>query len=109
MNERREHRRCVLTQMLDVTVMREHDIEASAVDLSEGGVLCTSKSPVEPLSPVYLMLRIPTDGPDYLLKAEGVVMHQRHVGEDWLFGVAFGTLTSRDKEVLRSYLDSVCG
>ena len=108
MTERREHRRCSLTQLLDVTLMRERDIEASAMELSEGGLLCKSSAPVDLLSAVYLMLRIPTAGPDYMLKTEGVVMHQRREGEDWVFGIAFGPLTARDKEALRSYLDTVC-
>jgi len=109
MTERREHRRCSLTQLLDVTLMREHDIEASAIELSEGGLLCKSGAPVDLLSAVYLMLRIPTAGADYMLKTEGVVMHQRREGEDWVFGISFGPLTSADKEALRYYLDTVCG
>lgn len=109
MIERREHRRCSLTQLLDVTLMRERDIPAAAMELSEGGVLCKSDSPVDLLSSVYLMLRIPTSGPDYMLKTEGVVMHQRREGDSWVFGIAFGRLSEADRNALRSYLTEVCG
>ncbi len=109
MIERREHQRCHLTQLLDVTLMREQDVSASAIELSEGGVLCRSDSPVELLSRMYLMLRIPTSGPEYMLKTEGVVMHQRRDGDSWVFGIAFGDLTKADHEALTSYLVEVCG
>jgi len=109
MIERREHRRCSITQLLDVTLMRERDIHAVAIDLSEGGVLCRSSAPVDLLSPVYLMLRIPTEGDDYILKSEGVVMHEKQDGDSWTFGIAFGQLSDADRDVLRSYLARVCG
>ena len=106
--EKREHRRCSITQLLDVTLMKERDIHAAAVDLSEGGVLCRGSSPVDLQSPVYLMLRIPTEGEDYILKTEGVVMHEAKDGDSWTFGVAFGPLSDADKEAVRSYLAGVC-
>jgi len=109
MNERREFRRCTLTQLLDMTLMRERDIGAAAIELSEGGVLCRSDAPVDLLSPVFLMLKVPTLGSDYILKTEGVVMHIRREGESWVFGIAFGTLTETDHQVLHAYLESVCG
>ncbi len=108
MIERREHRRCALTQLLDVTLMRERDIDASAIELGEGGLLCKSRSPVDLLASVYLMLRIPTNGPDYMLKTEGVVMHQRQEDDSWVFGISFGPLTDTDKQVLRAHLAEVC-
>lgn len=104
--ERRKHPRVVLSQLIEMSLMHEHYVQAETVNVSEGGLLCRSNSPVEPLTTVYLMLSIPTEGGDYMLKTEGAVMHLRKEGEAYTFGIAFSALNDKDRETLRGYTAS---
>jgi len=104
--EKRRYSRVVLTQLIEVSLMHEKFVPAETVDISECGILCRSSQPVEPLTPVFLMLRIPTDQGEYQLQTEGIVMHSRKEGDACFFGIAFSSLSERDKEVLRAYTAS---
>jgi hypothetical protein len=90
--------------MIELTYMKERFLQAEAVNISEGGILCRSDAAVEPLTRVYLMLHIPRGGEDYVMKAEGVVMHADKKDDSWLFGIAFDNLTGADREAIRGYL-----
>ena len=104
---RRKTERVVISQLIDMSLMRERDIVARTININEGGILCESELPVEPLSPVYLMVRIPTTGPEYLLRTEGVVVHSRMEGDRCLFGISFSPLLERDRQAVRDYLSLV--
>jgi len=84
--------------------MREKNISAESVNISEGGILCRSDEPVEPLTSVFLMLSIPGETGDYLMKIEGMVMHSAQREGSWLFGVAFNQLSQEDRHAIAEYL-----
>jgi c-di-GMP-binding flagellar brake protein YcgR len=104
--EKRRYSRVVLTQLIEVSLMHEKYIPAETVDISERGMLCRSNEPVEPLTPVFLMLRIPADEGEYKLKTDGIVMHSRKEGDACFFGIAFSSLSEKDKEAIRAYTAS---
>ena len=104
--ERRAHQRCRVSQLIELSYMKERFLQAESVNISEGGILCRSESAVEPLTRVFLMLQIPRGGEDYVMKAEGVVMHTDKQGDSWLFGIAFDNLSDADREAIHVYLTS---
>jgi len=106
MMERRKSKRCSILQFMDVTLLKEEELLVEAVNIGEGGMLCRSKTPIQPLSPVYLMVRLPGVSDDYILKVEGSVMHVKESSEGWVFGVAFGPMTPEDRQALTAFLSS---
>jgi hypothetical protein len=106
--ERRGQKRCTISQLIDMTLMRERDLQAETVNISEGGVLCKSPSWVEPLTPVYMMFKIPSTNGERTIKVEGTVMHTKQVGEECIFGIAFGRMTGSDEKALRSFMVAAC-
>jgi hypothetical protein len=103
-DSRRRSERVIISQLIDMSLMRERDLVARTININEGGILCESEHTVEPLSPVYLMLRIPTQGAEYLLRTEGVVVHSRMEGGRCMFGIAFSPLLEKDRKAVREYL-----
>jgi len=88
--------------------MRERDLQAETINISEGGALCKSASPVEPLTPVFMMFKIPSPQGERTIKVEGTVMHAKKVGEDCVFGIAFGRMTGSDEKALRAFMTAAC-
>ena len=84
--------------------MREKTISAESVNISEGGVFCRSDEPVEPLTSVFLMLSVPGEAGDHLIKVEGVVMHAAQKEGSCFFGVAFNELSQEDRRAISEYL-----
>lgn len=87
-------------------MMKEADVPAETLDISEGGMLCRATRPVEPLTSVYIMVEIPTEQGPYELKTDGVVMHARMEGDACFFGVTFISLSESDRQVLLAYAAS---
>ncbi len=108
--DRRQHERFTIRQMIDITFPRENYLQAEGLNLSEGGMMCRTTYPVEPLTRVFLMLSLPTGaagGEEYLLKTEANVVYVRQEADEYVFGVAFAGLSRQDSEALRGFLDSL--
>ena len=106
-DDRRQSRRFALRQIIDVTFPRETMFQAEGLNLSEGGMMCRTSHPVEPLARVYLMLSLSTASGSYMLKTEGCIVHVEQKGDQYLFGMAFEHLEGQDLEALRAYLGSL--
>ncbi len=108
-DDRRQSKRFSIRQIIDLTFPREAFFQAEGLNLSEGGMMCKSSYPVEPLMRVYLMLSLARGDGSYLLKTEGSVVHVEKKAGAYLFGVAFEHLEPQDLEALRAYLKSLEG
>jgi c-di-GMP-binding flagellar brake protein YcgR len=106
-DERRRHERFAIRQMLEISFAREVFFQAEGLNISEGGMMCRTDYPVEPLTKVYLIVSIPGKTGEHLLKTEGTVIHTRKEAGEYVFGVTFNDLGEQDIQALQAYLQSL--
>jgi len=104
--EKRKHARCTIHQMVETSFDRERFISAEGLDLSEGGLRCRSPEPVEPLSQIYLIVSIPKEGGDWLIKTDATVVRVEKKKNGYTYGICFNQLTEADTQAIRACLDS---
>ncbi len=102
--ENRVHPRFTVNQFVSISYDGESFIKVSAEDISQGGMSCKAEEAVHPLTNVYLILTIPTQNGDHVLKTEGKVVRCQEIDDNYLLGVKFSDLFESDKEVLNDYL-----
>ena len=100
--EKRKHRRFNISQIIELDFMKEKYFEANGLNISEGGILCSSTYPVEPLARVFLMINIPLPDKEFTLKTEGIVMHSKKERNKYIFGISFTDLAQEEKKILKS-------
>ena len=71
-DEKRIFKRFNLYQIIDMGMEGEKFFTAEGIDLSLGGVNCKSSYPVDPLSHVFIILKIPKGSENYEIKTEGI-------------------------------------
>jgi len=103
--ERRMAERFRIDQMIGYYPNREEYLWAEGLNLSAGGLQCSSKEAVDPLTNVYLMIGVPSAEGEHLVHCEGFVAYSR-IEEDGLcrFGVRFESIAEEDKPFLNAFL-----
>jgi len=104
--ERRKHNRFDIPQIFKIEFMREDPFEASGLNISEGGLLCETDYPIEPLSRVFMTFILPDKGHE-ILRNEGSVLRVTKKNHKYHFAVGFGDMTDEDRAQLRKYLNAV--
>jgi hypothetical protein len=102
-NEKRKHERFNIPQIFKIDVMREEQFSASGINISEGGLLCETVYPIEPLTRVFMIFILP-DKSHEEIKNEASVLRVSKKGDKYHFAVAFGDMTEEDHELLKKYL-----
>jgi c-di-GMP-binding flagellar brake protein YcgR len=102
--ERRRFTRYQISQSIKLSMGHESFFEAEGVDISAGGLRCNSTYALEPLTRIYLMLRIPTDAGEYALKTEASIVHVRKITEGYEYGIQFDPLPQEDRDALNGYI-----
>lgn len=105
--ENRKHKRFSIEQFVEFSFMHETFINAEGVNISEGGMLCKTSYPIEPLDKAYIMLKIPLKDKEYVIKINGVIAHYQKADNSYLFGVEFTDLEDFDRKILKEYINSL--
>lgn len=91
-NEKREHPRFAIHQMVEVSFDRQSYIHAEAVNISENGLLCRSEEAPELYSSIELLLEISVHDKKETVQCEGVVVRSDENSEGTFdVGVQFST------------------
>lgn len=107
-SDRRQARRFQISQSIKLSMGHESFFEAEGLDLSAGGLRCSSAYALESLTRVFLMLRIPAEaGKEHILNTEASVVHVRKVDDRYEYGIQFDPLPQEDLDVLNRYLASL--
>lgn len=86
MPERREYVRFEIDQMVEMRLGHEHFLRTEGVDLSEKGLLCTSETPIDPYTRIFVMFHLPIRHESVEVKCDGIVV--RCFKDDELYSVA---------------------
>jgi len=105
--ERRQSARYQISQSIKLSMGHESFFEAESVDLGAGGLRCRSTYALEPLTRIFLMLRLPSDSGDYTLQTEASVVHVRRMDEVYEYGIQFDPLEQADRDALNAHLASL--
>ena len=74
-NERRKNCRCTINQCVKLSYAHEDFIEAEMINISIGGTLCSTESPVSDHERIFFMFDVPVDGKPQTVKVEGTIIH----------------------------------
>ena len=106
-DEKRSTDRFRIKQLIGYYPNREEYLWAEGLNLSMGGIQCASKEPLDPLTNIYLMLGVPMEKGEHLVRCEGYVTYSRMEDDRCLFGVKFEEISEEDKPYLEQYIQSL--
>jgi c-di-GMP-binding flagellar brake protein YcgR len=92
--------------MVETSFDREKFIPAEGLDISEGGLRCRSPEPVDPLSQIFLIVSIPKEGGEHLIKAEATVVRVEKKKNGYVYGICFNQLSETDAQSIRRCLET---
>ena len=103
--EKRAETRFRINQLIGYFPNREEYLWAEGLNLSEGGMQCSSKEALEPMTNVFLMIGVPSDEGERLVRCEGHVTWSHMDGERCIFGIRFDHIAEEDEGYFRAYFD----
>ncbi len=110
--ERRTAPRFKIDQMIGYYPNREEYLWAEALNISSGGLQCRSKTPLDPLTNVFIMLG-PADAAGTAgkrVRCEGYVTYCRKEDDgSYISGIHFTGIQPEDKTYFESYLSKIDG
>ncbi|HOX33217.1 MAG TPA: PilZ domain-containing protein [Spirochaetales bacterium] len=108
MEEKRKSPRFKINQLIAYLPNREEYLYAEGLDLSRGGMKCRSSQLVEPMTNLFMMLKLPQPGAEMrTVQCEGYVSHARMDGPSCVFGVTINSVFEDDKAFFDSYMASL--
>ncbi len=107
--ERRKNYRCALSQCVKLSYAHEDFIDAEMVNISIGGILCSTESAVSEHERIFFMFDVPVDQTLSTVKVEGTIIHLQEQDGKTFFGVMFTDFFPGSKELLQKYLDQCNG
>ncbi|MFA6506221.1 MAG: PilZ domain-containing protein [Treponemataceae bacterium] len=105
--EKRGSTRFSIKQLIDISAEGDVFISAKGVDLSTGGLSCEANKPLEPMTPVYIMLGLPFVAGEHLVKCEGYVAHSRMENGKCVVGIEFTDMPEEYRSMLEEYLSAL--
>jgi hypothetical protein len=107
MVEKRVAPRFNINQLIGYFPNREEYLWAEGLELSRGGLRCSSPSPVDPLTNVFAMIGVPVGEGERLVRCEGFVAHSRMEGDRCIFGIRIEHISEEDKPYFDAYMDQL--
>jgi c-di-GMP-binding flagellar brake protein YcgR len=103
-DEKRETTRFRINQLIGYYPNREEYLWAEGVNVSAGGIQCESREAIEPLTNVFIMISVPTEDGERLVRCEGFVAYSRMEGDHCRFGVKFDHIEEADRPYFERFL-----
>jgi len=109
MDEKRRNPRFKVNQLLAFTPEGDQFYRAEAVDLSQGGIKCASAQAIEPMTSVFLLLKLPgaAGEGENEVACEGYVSHSSLVDGRCLFGVRFTSVAPEGKAAFDAFISTL--
>jgi hypothetical protein len=79
-------------------------IESRGLDISAGGIGGECGRPLEPLTHVFVMFKLPLEGGGRLIRADGFVAHSRREDDRTVFGIRLLEISPEDKAALEFFV-----
>lgn len=99
--ERRVANRVEIEQLVEVSYDREVFMQASAIDLSQGGLRVLASQKLEPGTLVFAMLRLGLPGGEEVsVSANCVAIHCFASGHQWTVGLRFHEISPHDQALV---------
>lgn len=106
-NEKRTTARFSIQQLVGLSADGTAFLSAKGLDLSLGGLSCETGEPLEPKTPVYLMLGLPYASGDHLIRCEGFVAHARRQDGKYVVGIEFTGMSGEHRSLLEEHLSAL--
>ena len=107
MNEKRGDRRFKINQLIGYFPNREEYLWAEGLNLSRGGISCSSAQAIDPLTNVYVMIGVPGASGERLIRCEGYVAHSQMVEGRCQFGIRIEKISEDDRPYLEAYIEKL--
>lgn len=108
MENRRINKRFKLHQMVEINYLNEEIfINATAINISIGGIQCKINCHLESVSDLFLMFEIPNEDNPHIIKCYGNISWQKKEEDGYHAGITFINMFNDDKEILQKYIDSL--
>lgn len=107
MEEKRSSPRFRINQLIGYFPNREEYLWAEGIEISRGGLRCSSTAAVDPLTNVFIMIGVPSPDGERLVRCEGFVAHSRMEGDRCVFGIRIEHVSEDDKPYYDAYLQSL--
>ncbi len=107
MEEKRSSRRFRINQLIGYFPNREEYLWAEGIEISRGGLRCSSAAAVDPLTNVFIMIGVPAPEGERLVRCEGYVAHSRMEGDRCVFGIRIEHVSDEDKPYYDTYLEGL--
>jgi c-di-GMP-binding flagellar brake protein YcgR len=106
MDEKRKNPRFKINQLIAYTPEGDQFHRAEALDISSGGVKCASAQAVEPMTSVFLLLKLPSaqGKGEREVACEGYVSHARMVDGRCVFGIRFTSVAPEGKSDFDAFI-----
>jgi len=103
--ERRASPRFSVKQFIDISYGDEKYINVQALDLSQGGFACQASVPLEPLTPIYVLLELHRDsGQKETFEVDAYIAHSRMENGKCIAGVCFTNRNPGLSEVIEEVI-----
>jgi len=103
-NERRTDSRFCIHQFLDLSSNGEDFLPVKAMDLSLGGMSCESAVPLEPMTPVFLLLGFESEEGEKAVEVQGYVAHSNMEKGVCKAGISFTIRSPEARSAIEAYL-----
>jgi len=107
MEEMRSSPRFKINQLIAYVDDREEYLHADGLDISRGGIKCSSPRAVDPMTDIYVMMKVPSPGGEHLVRCEGYVSHSTKTAEACVFGVCISSIEPEDQPYFDAYIASL--
>jgi c-di-GMP-binding flagellar brake protein YcgR len=106
-DDRRSTTRFMIEQLVEVSFDREIFIDATAIDLSLGGLRVQTAQRLEPDVHVFVIFKLtPREGQEILIPAECIVIHSKPNKTLWDIGLRFHEISAADRGFVKKILES---
>jgi hypothetical protein len=105
-SERRASKRFSIKQFVDLSSNGQDFLHARGIDLSEGGLRCESEVPLDPMTPVFIMIGFSGEGGETVVQVEGYVAHSKMEAGRCVVGISFTDSSPEARAAIEAYLAS---
>jgi c-di-GMP-binding flagellar brake protein YcgR len=102
--DRRKYPRVKIVQMILLSVDREEYFQVTTANISEGGLLCSSKNRIELYTRVFVMMEFEFEGITRKVSGEGEVIRVEKCGGKYEFAISFSTISESDSILLKKFI-----
>jgi hypothetical protein len=106
-SERRAARRFSIKQFVDLSSDGQDFLQVQGVDLSTGGLKCESRNPLDPMTPVFIMLGVTCEECETVVQVEGYVAYSRMEDGKCVMGISFTDRSPEAVAAIEKYLTEI--